>query len=256
MPTKNKRLFGLIGFPLGHSFSKRYFTEKFEKEGLINCGFELFPIESINEIPNLIRQHPNLEGLSVTIPYKEKVMPFLQEIDDAAKEIGAVNCVRIREGRLKGYNTDAYGFELSLIDFINFEKLKTPGAKMPNAIILGTGGASKAVAYVLRKLEIPYTHVSRKRETGRLMYADLTHQIMSTIGLIVNTTPLGTFPHVESCPDIPYEFLDGRQFVYDLVYNPERTSLMEKAESKGCRTHNGETMFLLQAEKAWTIWNE
>ncbi len=251
-----ERLFGLIGYPLGHSFSKKYFTEKFEKENLTDCRFELFPIENIEQLPHLLNQHPKLEGFSVTIPYKQKVLAFLDDINKDAREIGAVNCVRVKDGKLKGYNTDSYGFEQTLKKFISYDHYQFSKERKPEALILGTGGASKAVAYTLNKLEIPFLFVSRKKESGRLVYAELDKNVMERIGLIVNTTPLGTFPNVEESPDLPYEHLNSGHYIYDLVYNPDKTTLLSKAEKQGCRIINGLQMLSYQAEKAWEIWNE
>jgi shikimate dehydrogenase len=251
-----ENLYGLIGKTLTHSFSKKYFTEKFEREQLHHCKFELFPLSSIRELHGVLHQHENLKGLSVTIPYKEQVIELLDEINEEAEMVGAVNCLKIDKGKLFGFNTDIYGFEQTLTDFIALAEKTSSKKFIPNALILGTGGASKAVAWVLHKMGITFMFVSRSEGKGRLYYHELTKQLLSEFGLIVNTTPLGTFPDVYSCPDIPYEMLDNRHFVYDLVYNPDPTLFLQKAKAQGCPVHNGLKMLHLQADKAWSIWNE
>jgi shikimate dehydrogenase len=244
------REFGLIGFPLSHSFSRRYFREKFAKEGIPDCSYELFPLAELTELPDLLDQHPQLAGLNVTIPYKEEVIDYLDELDQAAAEIGAVNTILIREGHKKGFNTDAFGFEQSLLKF-----LEIPSFTGLEALILGTGGASKAVAYVLKKLGIGYKFVSRKEGLGRMTYEQLTKQGLKDKRLIVNTTPLGMSPNFDTYPDIPYPDLDSNCYIYDLVYNPKMTMLLRKGEAAGAQTKNGLEMLYLQAEKAWSIWN-
>jgi shikimate dehydrogenase len=245
------RNFGLIGFPLGHSFSKKYFSEKFDREKINNCKFDLYEIAEIDWVQKIMKDVPSLEGLSVTIPYKEKVIPFLDELDPACKEIGAVNCIRIRNGKTKGYNTDYIGFKKSLESWLKGEK--------PNALILGTGGASKAVKKALEDLDISFDFVSRTKEnTGvRFTYEDLKNQssILKDYLLIINTTPLGTFPEIEKMPNIPLDQISGMHKVYDLVYNPENTFLMRTMEARGASTKNGYEMLQLQAEAAWEIWN-
>lgn len=246
------RQFGLIGYPLTHSFSQKYFTAKFEREGIEDAQFDLFEIDQIEKFPQLIQSQPSLVGLSVTIPYKEKVIPFLHELDPACEAIGAVNCIKVSRGSLKGYNTDYIGF---------FESLKKwLGNDRPNALILGTGGASKAVAHALENLHIDYKFVSRNKETepniisyGKL-YNDLA--IMKEHTLIINTTPLGTFPKVEGMPKIPLNAVAAKHKVYDLVYNPEKTFLMRSFEARGALSKNGLEMLHLQAEAAWKIWNQ
>jgi shikimate dehydrogenase len=244
-------LYGLIGFPLSHSFSKKYFKEKFEKEGIADSFYELFPLQSIEEFPDLIAQHPNLKGLNVTIPYKQAVMPFLDEIDKEAEAVGAVNTIRIKDGKLKGFNTDVYGFEHSLHDFL--QDAQKPVKK---ALILGTGGAAKAIAYVLKKMEIDFLLVSRSVEKGDIDYKSIDGKILSNHLLIVNTTPLGMYPSIDTFPDISYHYLTEAHYLYDLVYNPEITSFMSKGAAKGAKSHNGLRMLYLQAEKAWEIWNQ
>ena len=245
------RKFGLIGYPLSHSFSKKYFTEKFEKEGIQNCQYDLYPIERIEEFPNLIKTNPKLVGLNVTIPYKQQVIPFLDELDPKAEAIGAVNTIKIENGKLKGYNTDYHGFKDSLVKFYG-------GKEMPkNALILGTGGASKAVIAALVDLGINYHLVSRTTQEGILSYEDINaspHHLI-TSSLIVNTTPLGMSPNTERLPELPYEHLTPDHSLYDLVYNPLKTAFMQKGIDAGCWVKNGLEMLYGQAEKAWEIWN-
>ncbi|MFC0264490.1 shikimate dehydrogenase family protein [Fontibacter flavus] len=243
--------FGLIGFPLTHSFSKKYFTTKFEKEGILDCQFDLYEIQDISLFPKILKDNPELNGLSVTIPYKEKVIPYLHELDPACEKIGAVNCIEIKNGRLTGYNTDYLGFKESLEKWLKGEK--------PNALVLGTGGASKAVVQALKDLGINYSMVSRNKspEPKFLTYDDLAEdeRILHSHHLIINTTPLGTFPKTEEMPEINPELITRMHKVYDLVYNPEKTFLMRSLEARGAIVKNGMEMLILQAEAAWKIWN-
>ena len=243
------RKFGLIGYPLGHSFSKKYFSEKFVREGIQDCQFELYPIESIAEFSQLIDQESSLEGLSVTIPYKEQVIPFLDALDPACAQIGAVNCIRIRDGIKTGFNTDYLGFKQSLQSWL--------GTDIPNVLVLGTGGASKAVQQALRDLGIPYRIVSRTQREGQLTYSELKEQPewLASHPLIINTSPLGTYPQVEDMPDIPLEQFHAANRVYDLVYNPPITRLMQACIARGGTAKNGQDMLELQAEAAWSLWN-
>jgi shikimate dehydrogenase len=241
-------LYGLIGFPLTHSFSKKYFTEKFQKENIADSKYELFEIKDVSQILEVVKTNRDLKGLNVTIPHKENVIQFLDEIDSAAKEIGAVNVIKINTGKLKGYNSDYYGFRQSLINFIG----ETKNIK---ALILGTGGAAKAVKAALQDLNISYRFVSRKKEKNNLSYDELNENILSEYKLIINTSPLGMYPNTDIFPDIPYQYLTSEHFLFDLVYNPEETTFMEKGAEKGARTQNGLEMLHLQAEKAWEIWN-
>lgn len=243
------RLFGLIGYPLGHSFSQKYFSEKFVREGIEDARYELFPIPVIDAVAEILKTHPNLCGLNVTIPYKESIIPFLDELDETARAVGAVNCIRIRNGRLTGFNTDVYGFEQSLR---NSRTGIWPVAAQ--ALVLGTGGASKAVAYVLRKMGIGFQMVSRKPGAGQFVYADLKDLDWTKYHLLVNTTPLGTYPKTEECPEIPFEKLSPQHLVFDLVYNPPQTVLLRRASERNARVQNGLEMLELQAEKAWEIW--
>ncbi len=242
------RLFGLIGYPLSHSFSKKYFSQKFGEEGITSAYYELFPLEQIEQFPELMQSYPNLVGLNVTIPYKQAVMPYLDTIDPAAAEVGAVNTIRVEDGRLTGYNTDVYGFEISLRVFLGNQPVK-------EALVLGTGGAAKAVMYVLHKMDITYQTVSRDAEKGDLTYTDMDELLLSNISLIINTTPLGMAPHMERAPDLPYWSLNSTHFLYDLVYNPEKTVFLSEGIQRSCPTKNGLEMLYLQAEKAWSIWN-
>jgi len=243
------RKFGLIGNPLAQSFSKKYFTAKFEKEG-IDASYDLFELQDIREFTALL-ETPDLCGLNVTIPYKEKVMPYLHELDETAAEIGAVNVIKfIRHNntlRLKGYNSDAIGFETSLLPYVKDYHRK--------ALILGTGGASKAIDYVLLRLGIKTTFVSRTAKPGMLTYAQLTQDILREHLLIVNSTPVGSFPHWDECPDIPYEFLTDHHLLFDAVYNPAETVFLRKGREQGATGLNGEGMLIGQALAAWEIWN-
>ncbi len=243
------RKFGLIGFPLGHSFSKKYFTEKFTREGIQGCQFELYPIARIQEFPQLFDRESSLEGLAVTIPYKEQVIPYLDGLDPACAQIGAVNCIRIRDGKKIGFNTDYLGFKQSLRFWL--------GTEIPNALVLGTGGASKAVQQALRDLGVSFRIVSRSQKEGQLTYADLKDQPewLASHSLIINTTPLGTYPQVEDMPNIPLEQLHAGHRIYDLVYNPSITRLMQECIARGGTAKNGQDMLELQAEAAWDIWN-
>lgn len=246
------RLYGLIGYPLSHSFSRRYFNEKFRREGLEGYYYELFPLRAIAEFPALIGGLPHLCGLNVTIPYKQQVMAYLDELDAGAAAVGAVNTIKVKEGRLTGYNTDVFGFEQSLRPFLEENGAAGPGLQ---ALVLGAGGAAKAVAYVLQRLDIAYRLVSRTEKPGQLIYRELNETQMQKCRLIVNTTPLGMSPNVESCPEIPYQHLGPQHLLYDLAYNPEETLFMARGKQRGAAVHNGLAMLYLQAEKAWEIWN-
>jgi shikimate dehydrogenase len=242
------RKFGLIGYPLGHSFSGKYFKEKFLRESISDCQYHNYEIESVSKFQEILSD-PELSGLNVTIPYKESVIPFLHKKDPVVSTIGACNCIRIDKGVLTGYNTDVLGFEESLL-----EKLK-PGDK--RALILGTGGSSKAVAWVLEKREISYKFVSRNK-TGApdiLHYDELDHELIKSHPLIVNCTPLGMSPNVSLCPPIPYNWIGPSHYLFDLVYNPLKTLFLEKGEAAGARIKNGADMLAIQAEASWLIWN-
>ena len=248
------RLFALIGFPLKHSFSKKHFTEKFEKESIENCIYELLEIPSASDFPKLITKHPDLVGVNVTIPHKQAIIPHLTALDPAsAGRIGAVNCIKILpDGQLIGYNTDYYGFKTSLEDW--FTELSV----VPNdikALVLGNGGAAKAVFAALEDLRIEYKIVSRTKSSDNFVYEDLDEQVLNDYKLIINTSPVGTFPNDHECPDIPYQFLKNNHFLYDLVYNPAETLFLRRGLEQGANVHNGLKMLHLQAEKAWEIWN-
>ncbi len=244
------RRYGLIGYPLGHSFSRQYFTEKFAAGGLHNHIYENFELEDIWQLPALLEEHPDLCGLNVTIPHKETVVPYLDWLEDSASRVGAVNTIKISRGRLSGYNTDYYGFRQSLLNWL-------PGEPATyKALILGSGGAARAVAAVLEELGIVYLIVSRKQQSGQLVYDDLpANKILTHTPLLINTTPLGMYPHTDTYPDIPYHHLTPEHFVYDLVYNPEETLLLQKARERGAATKNGLEMLHLQADRAWEIWS-
>ena len=247
-----KKLLGLIGYPLSHSFSKKYFTQEFENEALTHeWEYELFPIDRIEKVSEILRGYPNLVGLNVTIPYKEAILPYLHEMDADAVEIGAVNCITIRDGILKGFNTDVYGFEKSVLGLIAPNGEPVSHLK---ALVLGTGGAAKGVVYVMKKLGIDYKWISRKRAEGILSYDDLTKSIIQTHTLIINTTPLGMSPNTEGCPPIPYKYLGNQHFMYDLIYNPELTTFMKNGMDFGAKAKSGLDMLHHQAEKGWAIW--
>jgi len=246
-------VFGLIGYPLSHSFSKKYFSQKFEKEGITDATYELFSLGQIEELPPLIARYANLKGLNVTIPYKQAVFPFLNEIDAEAEAVGAVNTIKIRDGRLTGYNSDVYGFEKSLLELLQ-ERQANP--KELRALVLGTGGAAKAVVFVLKKLGIAYWLVSRNRQRGDLAYEDVSAEILNDHHLLINTTPLGMAPNLDTCPALPYEALTAQHLLYDLVYNPEETRFLRKGKQQNAATRNGLQMLYLQAERSWEIWNQ
>lgn len=246
-----KRLFGLIGFPLGHSFSKKYFTAKFEKENITDCRYETFELPDITSLPSLIARNPDLRGLNVTIPHKEAVLPFLNELDQSAESVGAVNVIKVTDNnKLIGYNSDYYGFKSSLETWLPSD---VRGYK---ALVLGTGGAAKAVAAALQELNIPYQYVSRQNNGQIISYNDLSADTINDHLLIINTTPLGMAPKTETCPPLDYEAITENHFLYDLVYNPEETLFMKKGNEKGAKTKNGLEMLHLQAEKSWEIWNK
>jgi shikimate dehydrogenase len=244
----NKK-FGLIGKDISYSFSKKYFTEKFSKELFDDCTYENFDIPNIEEFPNVLKENPDLKGLNVTIPYKEAIIPFLDTMSDKAFRIGAVNVIRFtKKGNLKGYNSDWYGFKKSL------EPLLQPHHK--KALILGTGGASKAVAFALDQLGIFYTFVSREATENAIDYNRINTTTFDNFQIIINCTPLGTSPNTKEFPPIPYEFFTEKHIAFDLIYNPEETQFLKKAKKKGATIKNGYEMLVFQAEKAWTIWNK
>ena len=240
--------FGLIGKKLGHSFSAKYFAEKFEREGLQGCDYSLYELPEIECVKEFMHT-PDLMGFNVTIPYKQQIIPYLDALDAQAREVGAVNCVKIeRDGRRVGYNTDVDGIRLSLDKLLGEEKVGS-------ALVLGTGGASQAVQYVLCERGIDYKVVSREKGKADLTYDDLTQDVMTTHRLIINASPVGMYPACENCPDIPYAMLSGSHFLFDLVYNPLTTRFMELGAEQGAATLSGIDMLYAQAESAWRIWN-
>jgi shikimate dehydrogenase len=243
------RTFGLIGRTLSHSFSQAYFSQKFDRLHLSDCHYELFELAAASELPQLLARHPNLAGLNVTIPYKEQIWPYLTRVAPSAALVGAVNVVEFQaDGSLVGHNTDYVGFRESLRKFY-------PAGPGPRALILGTGGAAKAVAVALRELGIAYWFVSRDPLQAQLTYAELTPAVIGAHPLIINTTPLGTYPAVHECPPLPYEALTPAHYLFDLIYNPRETQFLERGRLAGAHTKNGFEMLELQAEAAWDIWN-
>jgi shikimate dehydrogenase len=258
------KYYGLIGFPLSHSFSKKYFTDKFEGEKIADAKYDLFPMEHIHDLPALLKSHPDLCGLNVTVPHKISVLKYLDWIESDAKSAGAVNCIRIsaespveaafsgelgikgHDFRLEGFNTDIYGFEMSLKPLLN--------DKHDQALVLGDGGAAKAVKCVLESLGINFKVVTRKPHPGNLLFQDLKPHHIKQHLLIINTTPLGMVPNVDECPPIPYEAITDDHLLYDLIYNPEQTLFLKKGAEQGAVTKNGYEMLVLQAEKSWEIW--
>jgi shikimate dehydrogenase len=245
-----EKVFGLIGQTVSHSFSKAYFDEKFFREGLRDHHYELFPLNNITEIEKLITDTKGLSGLNVTLPYKEQVIRYLDEVDPAAKKIGAVNVIKIKDGKRKGFNTDSDAFYETLEKWL-------PKDKTFKSLVLGTGGSSKAVQQALAKLKIEFKLVSREKGKGDFTYDDLKEnpKIMGESLLLINTTPLGMHPKTDTIPPIEYEQLTQDHYVYDLIYNPARTLFLQKAEIRGATIKNGLEMLHVQAEKSWTIWN-
>lgn len=240
------RQFGIIGFPLAHSFSPNYFNKKFAQE-YIDASYKAYPIEQIEEWQFLLKKEPFLQGVNVTIPYKKEIIPLLDELTIEAKNIGAVNCIRINKEKTIGHNTDAFGFEESI------KPLLKPHHK--KALILGTGGASLAVQYVLRKLNIDYKLISRKAKDGVLNYHSLDENILQQYSIIINTTPLGMSPNVQDAPAIPYHYISEQHLLYDLIYNPEETKFLSLGRQQGATIKNGIEMLHLQAEESWRFWN-
>jgi shikimate dehydrogenase len=241
------RRFGLIGYPLSHSFSQSYFSEKFKRENISDAIYENFPINSISELETVLKNNPDLIGLNVTIPYKLSVIEHLDK-SSTKLPVNACNCIRINAGRLTGYNTDIFGFEQSLSTRLR--------PYHTSALVLGDGGAAKAVKFVLKKLGISFSVVSRKMdEPGVLHDQDLTKERIENTLLIINTTPLGMFPNVDAAPDIPYQYLHERHYLYDLIYNPSETTFLKKGAAQGAVVKNGLEMLILQAEESWRIWN-
>lgn len=242
-------LYGLIGYPLGHSFSKQYFNQKFEKEGLTDCFFEAYPISSIDQFPALLKENPELKGMAVTIPYKELVLQYIDEFSEEVKYIGATNSIKIKDGKLTAYNTDIIGFEQTFTKHLQPNHTK--------ALILGSGGASKAVQYVLMKMGIEFLIVSRSDEgkPGFINYKQVGEQLSSGYNIIINCSPVGMYPNERNCPEIPYELIHAGYYLYDLVYKPAKTLFLQKGEERGAVIENGHEMLLIQAEASWKIWN-
>ncbi|VAW11378.1 Shikimate 5-dehydrogenase I alpha [hydrothermal vent metagenome] len=243
---KKKVRFGLAGKNISYSFSKGYFTKKFADLKLNDHSYENFDLQEIEDFQKIIRQK-SIKGLNVTIPYKETVIPYLTELDAKAKKIGAVNTIKISKEGVKGYNTDAYGFRKSITPFLKKQHTK--------ALIFGTGGVSKAVAFVFKELNIPYTFVSRKPTENQLSYQDLNTGIFKEYTILINCTPLGTYPNIDLKPDIQYRYITSEHLLFDLIYNPEKTAFLQEGEKQGAAICNGQRMLELQAEKAWEIWN-
>ncbi len=242
------RTYGLIGYPLTHSFSEKYFSNKFKQLGITDAEYLTFSIPSIDELQLIIKSNQNLCGFNITIPYKKQVLAFLDAADEAVKAMSACNCVSIKDGQLVGYNTDVVGFENSLKPFLKLYHNK--------ALILGTGGAAAAVEFVLKKLHINYQLVSRNSNPNNIVYSELTESIMSEHALIINTSPVGQYPATDQSPAIPYQFITSKHHLFDLIYNPAETSFLQKGKAMGASIQNGYEMLILQAEESWKIWNE
>ncbi len=236
----------MVGKNISYSFSKGYFTDKFSDLGLVGYSYENFDLQSIDEFPNLTKSNLDVKGLNVTIPYKQEVLPYLDELDAQAKEIGAVNTIKFDGKRLIGYNTDAYGFQKSIEPFLKSHHTK--------ALILGTGGASKAIAFVFGQLGIDVTYVSRNPNTTQIGYGDLNRSVLENRSVLVNCTPLGTHPNVNQKPDIPYDYITEKHLLFDLIYNPEQTAFLKEGGKRGADIVNGLQMLRFQADRAWEIW--
>jgi len=241
------RQFGLIGFPLSHSFSKGYFANHFSSENILDAQYENFPIESIDLFTSLWEKNPAIKGLNVTIPYKKLVIPYLQHTSSVVQSIQACNCIRLYEGALYGYNTDVIGFEQSILPYLQ--------PHHQHALVFGTGGAAAAVEWVLKKLGIAYQLVSRTATDGCITYASLSPEIIAAHTLLINTSPVGTFPNVDEAPNLPYEAISSKHHLYDLVYNPAETKFLALGAAHGATTQNGLEMLHLQANASWEIWN-
>lgn len=246
---EDKRLFGLLGKNIEYSFSRGYFANKFTNENIGNCHYTNFDIPTITDFPRIIKTNPNIVGLNVTIPYKQEVIPFLDELHSEAESIGAVNTIKVfKDGTLKGFNTDVIGFRQSLETIVKQHHQK--------ALILGTGGASKAVKAALQQLNIAYAQVSRTSSNNTLLYADITKELLNEYSIIINCTPLGTHPNIEACPKIPYQYITKQHLLYDLIYNPSLTTFLKRGKERGALIKNGLEMLQLQAEASWKIWNK
>lgn len=244
-----KKRFGLLGRNINYSFSRGYFTEKFKNENIEGCSYENFDIPEITEFSKIIENNSNIYGINVTIPYKEQVIPYLDKLSKKAAKIGAVNTIKFtKKGKLKGYNTDYYGFMESLKPLLETHHKK--------ALILGTGGASKGVAFALEELGIDYTFVSREAKQNTLTYEQINLETFQNYQIVINCSPVGTSPNTEAFPLIPYEYFTEKHIAYDLIYNPAETQFLKKAAAKGAKTKNGQDMLVYQAEKSWEIWNK
>jgi shikimate dehydrogenase len=241
------RQYGLIGFPLSHSFSQKYFTEKFLRDNITDAEFLNFSIPQIEDVEKIFADHPQLKGLAVTIPYKKSIIKYLDEADDAVKKIIACNCIKIHQQTKIGFNTDVIGFEKSFIKNLQLHHKK--------ALVLGTGGASSAVQFVLNKLGIQFLIVSRKASNSTIFYTDITAETLHQYNIIINCTPLGTYPNIEEAPQLPYKFLTASNYLFDLVYNPPLTQFLNYGKKAGCIIQNGYEMLVWQAEENWKIWN-
>ena len=239
--------FGLIGRTLSHSFSRTYFTKKFTEEGLMGFVYENFELKTIEEFPLLFHEHPDIKGLNVIIPYKEEAIQYLSEQDEIVKAIGACNCIKVEGEKRIGYNTDAIGFRKSLEPCLQLHHQK--------ALILGTGGASKAIRYVLAQIGIEYLLISREKKEGTITYTELGEEVMQSHSLIINTTPIGMYPAVDAAPGIPYQFITRQHLLFDAIYNPAKTKFLAEGEKRGAQILNGYQMLIEQAEESWRIWN-
>ena len=242
------KLYGLIGYPLTHSFSKQYFTDKFLKESITGCAYVNFEIANIQNLSSLLLQHPNIFGLNVTIPHKQSVLQLLDKKDAVVEKINACNCIKIVSGKLLGFNTDVVGFKNSL--------LKQIGSNYSKALVLGNGGASKAVQYVLDEIGINYLLVSRKKTNETIGYNEVDKKLIEDYPIIINTTPLGMFPNIDASPELPYQYISSNNFLFDLIYNPVKTKFLEEGEKHGAQICNGYEMLVGQAEESWRIWND
>jgi shikimate dehydrogenase len=243
------KIYGLVGRSLRHSFSEKYFTEKFERENITNCQYRNFELKDLGEGISILKNDREIKGLNVTIPYKTEIIPFLDEQSEECMEIKACNCIKIVDGKWSGFNTDVIGFESSFVPYLKSSHQK--------ALILGTGGASNAVAFVLQKLKIDFLKVSRKKKPSSsvISYEELP-AIFDQFQIVINTTPLGTFPNVNECPPLPYQWITEKYYFFDLIYNPAKTMFLSLAEKHGAVIENGEKMLAIQAEESWRIWNE
>lgn len=246
--SNTKHRYGLIGKNISYSFSKGYFTDKFSDLGLDGYSYENFDLQRIDELPGLLKTNPDIKGLNVTIPYKQEVLPYLDAVDGQAREIGAVNTIKIDGKRLIGFNTDAYGFQKAIEPFLKSNHKK--------ALILGTGGASKAIAFVLGQLGVGITYVSRNPDAAQIGYQNLNPSVLENHSVLINCTPLGTHPNVYQKPDIPYSHLTEKHLLFDLIYNPAKTAFLTEGEQRGAEIVNGLGMLELQADRAWELWRE